>query len=129
MTLVWTKLDDALLDHRKVFDAGDRLGKDGPALAIGLYVIGLLWANKQLSDGFLPTAVVKRFRHVDRPLAVAAALAEAHLWEEVEGGYRIHDYHEWNYSAEQVNERRKFDRERKRVNGSKGGRKHGGHRK
>ena len=39
--LVWTKLDDALLDHRKVFIAGDIIGRNGAAIAIGLYAIGL----------------------------------------------------------------------------------------
>jgi hypothetical protein len=116
---MWTRLDDALLDHRKIFEAGDRLGsKDGPAVAFALYVVGLLWANKQVSDGFLPTAIVKRFPHVDKPLKVAAALAEAQLWEEVEGGYRIHDFHEFNYSAQQVQERRRIERDRRRRNGS-----------
>lgn len=114
---MWSRLDDALLDHRKVFDAGDRIGKNGPAIALGLYVIGLMWTNKQLSDGFLPLPVVKRFRHCDKPLAMAQALVKAHLWDEVEGGFKIHDFHDMNDSAREVRQRQKEDRERKRKGG------------
>lgn len=115
--MMWSRLDDTLLDHRKVFDAGDRLGPNGPVIAIGMVAIGLLWTNKQQSDGFLPTAVVKRFKHCDKPLAVAAALSEAGLWEEVEGGYRIHDFHDYNFTAAEVAARRKQDRLRKQKGG------------
>ena len=114
---MWTKLDDALLDHRKIFDAGELIGKNGPALALSLYVVGLMWTNKQLSDGFLPTSVVKHFRHCDKPLDLAQALVDAHLWEAVAGGYKIHDFHEFNFTAAEVNARRKEDRERKRKGG------------
>lgn len=114
---MWSKLDDALLDHRKVFDAGDRIGKDGPCIALGLYVIGLLWTNKQLSDGYLPRAVVKRFRHCEKPLMAARALVSARLWDAVEGGFQIHDYHDHNFSATEINLRRQSERERRRKGG------------
>lgn len=123
---MWTRLDDCLLDHKKVFDAGDRLGHlDGPAVAFALYVVGLLWSNKQLTDGFLPTAIVRRFPHCARPLKVALALTEAHLWDAVDGGYKIHDFHDFNFTAAAVNERREEDRKRKRVNGMAAGRASG----
>lgn len=117
---MWAKLDDALIDHRKVFDAGDVLGRNGAAIALGLYAVGLMWTNKQLTDGFLPLAVVKRFRHADRPLEVARALVQAELWEEVEGGFNIHDFHDHNPKAEDIQRKRKADRERKRKNGANG---------
>lgn len=121
---MWSKLDDSLIDHRKVFAAGDLIGRNGPAIALGLYAIGLMWTNKQLTDGFLPTAVVKRFKHVDKPLVAADALVAAHLWEQVDGGYLVHDFHDHNPAAADVQLKRKADRERKR----KGGRNHnGGH--
>jgi hypothetical protein len=61
--------------------------------------------------------VVKRFRHVDAPLKIAHALVDARLWEEVEGGFRIHDFHDHNPDAADVQEKRKRDRERKRKGG------------
>jgi hypothetical protein len=112
---MWAKLDDGFLDHRKVFIAGDAIGKNGPAIAIGFYSIGLMYANKHLTDGRLPAAVVKQFHHVERPLVVAAALVEAGLWDVVDGGYQIHDFHDHNFSAAQVKSSREWDRRRKAL--------------
>jgi len=121
---MWSKLDDSLIDHPKVFEAGDAIGRNGPAIVIGLYAIGLMYANKQLTDGVLPTAVVKRFRHVEDPISAAGALVKARLWERVKGGYKVHDFHDHNPSAAAIQQKRKVDRERK----AKGGRNHnGGH--
>jgi hypothetical protein len=113
---LWSKLDDALLDHRKVIAAGDRIGKNGAVLAIGLYCIGLMWTNKQLSDGYLPTGVVKRFP-CEQPLKMAQALVGARLWEKAKGGFKIHDFHDWNFTAHEIQLRRKAERERKRKGG------------
>lgn len=111
---MWAKLDDALIDHRKLYVAGERIGKNGPAIALGLYAVGLMWANKQLSDGFLPREVVKHFGHVERPLEIAHALVDARLWEEVEGGFQIHDFDDHNLDAAEVQQKRKDERDRKR---------------
>jgi hypothetical protein len=96
---MWSKLDDGLLDHRKVFLAGDALGRNGPGLVIGMYAIALMWTNKQLTDGFLPMGVVRTLGHFDKPLAVAEALVAAGLFETAAGGYRIHDFHDYNPAA------------------------------
>jgi len=117
---MWAKLDDALIDHRKLYAAGAIIGRNGPAIALGFYAVGLMWTNKQLTDGFLPTTIVKSFRHVERPLAIANALADAQLWEAVDGGFRVHDFHDHNPQAEDVKRKRKADRERKRKNGHHG---------
>jgi hypothetical protein len=111
---LWSKIDDAFTDHPKIFAAGDHLGKDGPALAVALFVIGVTWSNRVHSDGYLPSAVVKRFKHCSRPLDVAHALVKAKLWESADGGFKIHDFLDWNFSAREVNERREAERERKR---------------
>lgn len=110
---MWTKLDDALLDHQKVFTAGDVLGKNGPVIVIGLYAIGLMWTNKHLTDGFLPSAVVKRWHHLEQPLKTAQALVAAGLWECEDGGFRVHDFHDHNPTAESVRKKREDDRKRK----------------
>lgn len=110
---MFSRLDDALIDHRKVFIAGDLLGRDGPALAIGFYAIGLMWTNKHLTDGLLPLGVIKRFQHVQKPMMVADALVQAQLWDRVEGGFRVHDFHSYNPSASDVKRKRETDRARK----------------
>ena len=115
---MWAKLDDSLLDHRKIFDAGDRIGRNGPAIALGFYVAGILYANKHLTDGFLPTSVVSRLRHVDKPMLVAEAMVDAGFWERADGGFRIHDYHDHNPKADEY----RADREHKHAVKSSAGR-------
>lgn len=111
---MWTKLDDQLIDHSKIFAAGDLLGRNGPAIAIGFYAIGLLWSNKHLTDGHLPLTVVRSFRHVSHPDAVADALVRAGLWEKNGAGFVIHDYDDLNPTATVVAARRRKARLRKR---------------
>jgi len=112
---MWARLDDELIDHRKVFVAGELLGKNGPAIAIGFYAVGLMWSNKHLTDGHLPSSVVRSFHHVDRPGSVAEALVKAGLWEKNGSGYQIHDYHDFNLTAADIKSNRAWDRRRKEL--------------
>jgi len=114
---MWARLDDALIDHTKVFTAGEAIGKNGAAIALGFYAVGLMWSNKHLTDGYLPIAVIKSFRHVDNPLSIADALAKAGLWDKNGSGFQIHDFDDYNPAASAVKKKRKEDRARKR-NGS-----------
>jgi hypothetical protein len=112
---MWSRLDDTLIDHRKVFEAGALVGgKQGPAAALGFYAVLLMWSNKHLTDGSVPDAVLKSFRHVENPAAVAGALVKAGLLEKVDGGYKIHDFNDFNPSGVEVRRKRKEDRVRKR---------------
>ena len=111
---MWTRLDDELIDHRKIYAAGEAIGRNGAAIALGFYAVGLLWANKHLTDGYLPLPVVKSFRHVVHPTAIADALATAGLWEKNGTGYQIHDYADFgNPTAAEVKARRRRDKRRK----------------
>ena len=115
---MWSKLSDELIDHPKIFAAGDRIGNpNGAALAMAMFTVALLWSNKQLSDGFLPSGVVKRFSHFEEPLTVAKALVEVRLWDAADGGFTIRHFHDWNFTAAEVNERRQLDRDRKKKGG------------
>ena len=111
---MWAKLDDELLNHPKIDLAGQRIGLNGAAIAMGFYAIALMWTNKYLTDGFLPMTTIDGFRYVTKPRAVADALVFAGLLEKVDGGFRIHDFDEWNPSAKEIKQRRKEDRIRKR---------------
>ena len=111
---MWARLDDELMDHRKIFIAGEIIGKNGAAVALGFYALGLMYANKHLTDGHLPMAVVRSFRHVDNPTSIADALAKAGLWDKNgSSGFQIHDFEEFNPSSAKVKQRRKADRLRK----------------
>lgn len=111
---MYARLDDELLDHRKIFIAGAALGKEGPGLALALYVLGLMYSNRHLTDGHLDREVVTQFSHFSKPLSVADALVKAGLWEKNGNGFQIHDYEEWNPSAKAIKRKRKDDRIRKR---------------
>lgn len=110
---MWARLDDALIDHHKISEAGHHLGKNGQALALAVYAVGLMYCNKHLTDGFLSDAVIKNFRHVEQPRRVADALARVALFEKVPGGFKIHDFHDYNPSAVDVKKRQRDDRRRK----------------
>lgn len=103
--MTWVKLDDQFADHPKIVQAG-------PA-ASWLYICGLTYAARLRTDGFIPEAQVRRLADVDEPERCAAVLVEVGLWERTEGGYRIHDYAEYQLT--------RADIERKREAGKAGG--------
>jgi hypothetical protein len=120
---MWAKLDDGLLDHRKLLEAARLLGKDGRALALGYYTAALLYSSKHLTDGKLTPAIVDEL-HIS-PAGVRALVAVG-LWKVVDkkrGVLAVHDYADWNPSAAEVLERRKYDRDRKRKEGRAGAHK------
>jgi hypothetical protein len=112
---MYARLDDELIDHAKIFRAGALIGKNGPAIALGFYALGLMWSNRHLTDGHLPLAVIKSFPHVKDPVSVADALVQAGLWEKNgTGGFVVHDFGERNPSAKYIKAKRKRDAVRKR---------------
>src|SRR5207249_1420107 len=96
-------LDDSLFDHEKIHVAGRLIDrKVGRAVALGFYTAAILYANKHLTNGYLDDAVIEGFPHVDHPLNVADALTKAGLFERENGGFRIHDFHDYHPSATDV---------------------------
>lgn len=60
--------------------------------AIGLWTLCNADSRDHHRSGFIPAAVAEMFgtqQEID-------ALVDAGLWEKVDGGYRFHDYEEWN---------------------------------
>jgi len=112
---MWSKLDDALIDHRKIYAAGRVIGKNGPVIALGFYTLGLLWSNKHLTDGFLPEDVILQFGHAENPRSIADALVKAELLEKCPGGFQIHDFDEYNPIAKTIKTKRRRDRLRKQA--------------
>lgn len=112
---MWTRLDDGLLDHRKVLEAARLLGKDGRARILGYYTAGLLYSSKHLTDGKLSPAIVESLQIPD---AGVKALVYVGLWKKAPHGWTINDYLDWNTSAADVRDRRKKDADRKRRTGN-----------
>lgn len=105
--MTWVRLADDFADHPKVIAAGP--------LAGWLWVCSLAYANKYLTDGFVPQGAVRRLADVDDPARLAARLVEVGLWTRADGGYRIHDYADFQPSAETVRAERERTAERVRT--------------
>lgn len=89
----WARIDDGLHANEKF--AAISLG------ATGLWTLCLSWTTDQLKDGFIPKAMVTRLGGRDAADLVSE-LVQAGLWDEVEGGYQVHNYLEYNLPAEKV---------------------------
>lgn len=89
----WVKLDDQARQHPKLIAAGPE--------AVCLWACGLMWCNTQKArDGFIPHVMVKVLYPMPRIEKATAKLVEVGLWEPVEGGFQVHDYHDFQPSAE-----------------------------
>lgn len=112
---MWVKVDDTFPDHLKISNAGQALGREGIARAVTLFLVGLCYAGRNLTDGFLPQHAVEGMRHVGTPEKVAEALVTVGLWETAPGGFQIHDYHHYQPLAATVKQKRERDRRRKAI--------------
>jgi hypothetical protein len=91
----WAKFDDRFPSNRKV-----RLLSDG---AFRLYVSAICWSAENLTDGVVKTSELRLVADVKAARTRVKELEEAELFEVLEGvGWKIHDYHEYNPTAEQV---------------------------
>lgn len=107
--MAWARIDDQFPDHPKVVQAGP--------LGLAMAVAGICYASQYLTDGFIPRAKVRRLIDVDNALEIADTLVKVGLWEEIADGYQIHDYLEYNPSAEDVRETREAQRAAKVAGG------------
>lgn len=102
--ITWFKVDDSFHSHPKVLAAS-------PA-ALGLWVVAGSWSGANLSDGFIPDHVLPRLLPDAAPLA--RDLVTAGLWRRARGGYRFHDWGDFNPQRESVEQERKAARKRMR---------------
>jgi hypothetical protein len=108
----WGRLDDDLNDDPKLSALTDS--------AFRLWVAGLVYCNKHLTDGFIPESEVQYFRLKAKNRAPLVAelctpqtsLGKGPLWHKVENGYTMHDYLDWNDSRDKVMADRAKARER-----------------
>jgi hypothetical protein len=112
--MTWFKVDDSFHSHPKVLAAS-------PA-ALGLWVVAGSWSGANLSDGFVPDHVLPRL--LPDSALLARELVTAGLWKRARGGYRFHDWADFNPQRDAVEQDRKAARERMRK--LRGGRKNTG---
>lgn len=109
----WIRIDDRAPWHRKILDAG-------PAAA-WLWVCGLAYANQQTAhDGFIPEAAIP-FLPIRNAESLVPDLLRVGLWDRLDRGYLIHDYHDFQPTKEEVEELRSARSRAGQAGGKKSG--------
>lgn len=109
--MTWGKMDDKFHRNRKVRELRRvRGGRE----ALGVWVFWWSWV---LDDPEL-TGVVPSYELESTEVKAAELLVEHGLWDTVDGGYRFHDFHDYNPTRAQVEAKREADRSR--VAGKRG---------
>jgi hypothetical protein len=112
--VAWARVDDGFHDHPKVMLL---LGEPDGLAAAGLWLMCLTWAHRHTRQqgkrhGFIPAALPARIAGTDNK-QLAYLLVSVGLWEEVQDGWVIHDFHVYLPSDEL--------REKRAAAGRKGG--------
>lgn len=101
--MTWVRLDETMVEHPKVAQLSDA--------AFRIHIDALCYANRNLTDGFVPTVIAHR-----RSRRRAAELVAAGVWDAAPGGYQIHDFHDYQPTKAEVIELR----EKRSAAGKKG---------
>jgi hypothetical protein len=107
---MWARLDDAILDHPKIIAVG--------TTGFALYVAGIVYCCRNLTDGFIPKSVLPRLLTppAEDPQfsCTISELISQQLMREREGGYEVHDFLKYNWSRAKVRRIRASARQRMR---------------
>jgi hypothetical protein len=114
--MTWGRFDDRYPSNRKIGRLSDA--------AFRLDVSGILWSSENLTDGRIAPDELGLIPKIKRPKACAAELVEKGRWHisghlcercpQVDDGWIIHDYHEYNPTAEKVREEKQAKAKRQR---------------
>jgi hypothetical protein len=102
--VTWFKVDDGYAEHPKTLEIS--------LAASGLWVRCGAWASKYGTDGFIPQKTVWRNCEGSsgNPKTIAKKLVKelcaSGFWEEVDGGFRIHDFLDFNFSNADIQRKR-----------------------
>jgi hypothetical protein len=88
--MAWVRIDDQAPRNHKLLKAG-------PAAA-WMWVCGIAHCQAHLSEGFIAEIAVPMIgvAGATRAKKLADVLVTVGLFERVDGGYRVHDYHDFN---------------------------------
>jgi hypothetical protein len=99
----WVRLDDNFADHPKVIALSDT--------AFRLFVTGLCYSNRHLTDGLVPYQMVSAWVG-DNPMKPSDELEDQNLWERVDKGFLIRSYDEYQPTRDSVEAKRQQNKER-----------------
>lgn len=89
----WVKVDDGFPDHPKTLVLS--------LAAQGLWLVGLCYANRLMTDGQVPAALLRRMGD-QAAWPAAEELMAVGLWHETATGWEIHDYLQYQRSRTQI---------------------------
>lgn len=108
--MAWARLDDGFYDHPKVLRVAHSCSAAG-----FLHVRAITYCCKHLTDGRVTKHAVESLVPVQRDRdEQVGALLEAGLWYDDGDAYAIHDFQDYQPTRDEVAEKRRKDRERKR---------------
>lgn len=99
----WVRLDDNFADHPKVIGLSDA--------AFRLFITGLCYSNRQLTDGIIPYRMVQAWVGED-PTKPSDELEDQDLWARVDSGFLILSYSEYQPTRDEVERKREQAKER-----------------
>jgi hypothetical protein len=91
---VWVKVDDSIAHHPKLVAAGGQ--------AAWHFICGLAYCARYLTDGFIPAAVAPHLSAQRGGRRLGNRLLAAGLWHEAPGGYRVHDYADYQIGRDEA---------------------------
>lgn len=97
--LTWVRLECSFPRNPKVL----ALVEAKAWRAIAVYIAGLAYSGEHGLDGYLPRSCLVYLHGTQRD---ASQLEEVGLWNWVEGGWDVHDWHDYQPSSERVANRR-----------------------
>lgn len=110
----WVKLSDDWYDDPAITAAG--------TVGTAMWVVGLSWCARNLTDGHIPKSQARRLIDLDditldgascRADDIASSLVELGLWTRSDTGYVVVNYHRYQPTREKVLADREKDRRRK----------------
>ena len=105
----YSRMCDTYAFHPKVVQAGNE--------AVGVHARLIAWSSGNLTDGFVPDAIVDMMAGAKRVKIVTAALTSASLLhrDNARAGWHLHGYLDHNPSSKDVKDKRAEDAARKRA--------------
>jgi hypothetical protein len=110
----WVFISDDFYDHWK-FEAAGPMG-------IALWTVGLAWCNRNRTDGQISATKAARLLNLkDGCEELCEHLVKCELWDRTETGFRVHDYEDYQLTAQQITQRSAAASAAKAEAGRRGG--------
>jgi hypothetical protein len=105
----WVKFENSIGGHRKSLE----LTEDLFLPALGMLLVTVAYCDQQRSDGYIPTKALPRICYGDFQTSIDELVRVGYL-DEVDGGYQVHNYLDWQTSAAEIEAKSEMQREKAR---------------